>query len=135
MYSPAQMIDQIADPTASGRPAKTVDGTAADSLPCCWAPPNPVLDPLKRYLAIATAALLVFPPVRVAIRVVIKLSHPGPILSASTLVGRGGKRFTWYKFKSMLDGDDSYHANWPIKFVQSRRLQMVTLTRSIWTLA
>jgi lipopolysaccharide/colanic/teichoic acid biosynthesis glycosyltransferase len=116
------MTDKTADLTASGRPAEAADGAVAGrSLPYRWAPPKPLFDPLKRCfdIAIATAALVVLSPVWIAIGVLIKLSSPGPILFASTVVGRDGKRFTWYKFRSMLDGDDTHHTNWLKEFVQN----------------
>lgn len=86
-----------------------------------WAPPRPLFDPLKRLfdIAFATAALVVLSPAWIAIGILIKLSSPGPILFASTVVGKGGKPFTWYKFRTMLDGDDSHHTNWLKEFVEN----------------
>lgn len=40
------------------------------------------------------------------IALAIKLDSPGPVLFRQTRIGKGGKPFTLYKFRSMVDGAD-----------------------------
>jgi exopolysaccharide biosynthesis polyprenyl glycosylphosphotransferase len=47
-------------------------------------------------------ALLVFAPVLVVIAIAVKLTSPGPVLFRQTRVGRGGRPFSIYKFRSMV---------------------------------
>jgi len=58
---------------------------------------------LKRLIdiAIASTALVLLAPPLFLIAVLIKLDSPGPILFKQTRLGRGGKPFTCYKFRSM----------------------------------
>jgi exopolysaccharide biosynthesis polyprenyl glycosylphosphotransferase len=49
----------------------------------------------------ALAALMVLGPVLAAIAVAVRLSSPGPVLFAQERVGRDGKAFDLYKFRSM----------------------------------
>lgn len=51
------------------------------------------------------------------ISVAIRLSSSGPALFRRTVVGRGGQRFTYYKFRTMVAGDDSHHREWLKNFV------------------
>src|SRR5205807_758879 len=68
-------------------------------------------------LAIAVAVLLVLSPLWLAVGLAIRLSSPGPALFRRTVVGRGGQQFTYYKFRSMVAGDDSHHKDWLRAFV------------------
>jgi len=72
----------------------------------------------KRALDIlgAVSALIVTAPFMAIIAVLIKLESRGPILYKSHRVGRGGRVFTFYKLRSMVDGahsrrDDVAHLN------------------------
>jgi len=55
----------------------------------------------------ASIGLLLLAPVLIAIAVAVKLSSPGPVLFRQPRVGRGGRRFTMFKFRTMVDGNDS----------------------------
>ncbi len=54
----------------------------------------------------AAAALLVLAPVLLAIAIAVKFSSPGAILFRQERVGRWGKRFWMYKFRTMVAGND-----------------------------
>jgi exopolysaccharide biosynthesis polyprenyl glycosylphosphotransferase len=58
---------------------------------------------LKRLLdiAVSSAALLVLAPPLFLVAVLVKLDSPGPALFRQIRLGRGGKPFTCYKFRSM----------------------------------
>src|ERR1022692_191882 len=73
------------------------------------APPAPAWQmAAKRGLDIlgAATALAVFSPLFALISILIRLTSPGPILFRWHVVGRGGKPFVGYKFRSMFDGAD-----------------------------
>lgn len=60
----------------------------------------------KRLLDVAGAglALLLLAPALAAIAAAIRLESRGPVIYASTRVGRGGKLFRFYKFRTMVNG-------------------------------
>lgn len=57
------------------------------------------------------ALLIMFTPVLSAVAVAIKLTSPGPILFVQERVGRDGKTFGMFKFRSMVDGADDMLAD------------------------
>jgi exopolysaccharide biosynthesis polyprenyl glycosylphosphotransferase len=65
--------------------------------------------PVKRLfdLTIAAATLLLLWPLLLVIALAVKLTSKGPILFAQERVGRNGRRFKFYKFRSMYVGNDS----------------------------
>lgn len=60
----------------------------------------------RRTLDIAGSLFLLslFSPVLAAIALLVKLSSPGPVFYRSIRVGRGGRYFTFWKFRSMYHG-------------------------------
>jgi len=62
----------------------------------------------KRAFDILTAAVLlvVLVPVLLVICLLVRLSSPGPVLFRQQRVGRDGRRFSFYKFRSMYYGSD-----------------------------
>jgi exopolysaccharide biosynthesis polyprenyl glycosylphosphotransferase len=65
---------------------------------------------IKRVLdvVLASAALSVLLPLLIAICILIKLTSRGPVLYTSRRVGRGGRHFTFLKFRSMYAGAHSH---------------------------
>ncbi|HXI95047.1 MAG TPA: sugar transferase, partial [Candidatus Acidoferrum sp.] len=58
---------------------------------------------MKRLLDIvlATVGLVASLPITIAVAVAIKLDSPGPVIFMQDRVGHNGRRFRFYKFRSM----------------------------------
>jgi lipopolysaccharide/colanic/teichoic acid biosynthesis glycosyltransferase len=68
-----------------------------------------LVDPfLKRFVGriVAFLMLVFFSPLFLATALAIKLDSHGPVLFRQTRVGKHGRRFTIYKFRSMVVGSD-----------------------------
>jgi lipopolysaccharide/colanic/teichoic acid biosynthesis glycosyltransferase len=74
---------------------------------------------IKRALdvVIALVVLVVFSPIWLLIALLVKVTSPGPAFFRNTMVGRGGRRFRYHKFRTMVAGDDSHHREWLKEFV------------------
>jgi len=59
----------------------------------------------------ATAALVLFGPVMLAAALAIRLESRGPVLFRQTRIGREGRQFTIFKFRTMVDGADAMRAD------------------------
>ncbi|MBC8145194.1 MAG: sugar transferase [bacterium] len=67
---------------------------------------------LKRFSDIigSTVLLGILTPLLLLIAFAVKISSPGPVLYRSKVVGRSGRLFTWYKFRTMsVDRDETVH--------------------------
>lgn len=84
-----------------------------------WSPRGRLYENTTRLLdlLVATVLLCVFSPAWVAVAAAIRATSPGPALYRRVVIGQGGKRFTYYKFRTMLEGDDSHHTQWLRDFV------------------
>ncbi len=80
---------------------------------------KPVYEIAKRALdaVLAFAVLVVFSPLWFAIGLLIRATSPGPALYRGMVVGKDGKSFTYYKFRTMVAGDDWHHKEWLRDFV------------------
>ncbi len=72
-------------------------------------------------LAISLLVLPVLLPLMGIIAVIIRLDSSGPAIFKQTRVGRGGRRFTVYKFRTMQHKlDDSFHQAFMTAFIQGQ---------------
>lgn len=63
-------------------------------------------------------ALLIFLPVFALIAVIVKLTSPGPILFCQKRIGRYGREFNFYKFRTMYaNNDPSIHKEYVSKLI------------------
>lgn len=60
---------------------------------------------VKRFIDIVAALLLfiLFLPIIPVVGILIKLDSPGPVLFKQKRIGKNGKEFDFYKFRSMID--------------------------------
>lgn len=65
---------------------------------------------IKRTLDVTLAALilLVMAPLAGLLALIIKMESPGPVLFKQKRVGKNGRLFTMYKFRSMVDGAEQH---------------------------
>jgi lipopolysaccharide/colanic/teichoic acid biosynthesis glycosyltransferase/O-antigen ligase len=85
-----------------------------------WPPSKPVFDVVKRCMDIlfSVLVLLALSPLWLAMAVLIRLDSPGPALYRGPVVGKDGRVFTWYKFRTMRAScDASAHRAWIARFV------------------
>jgi lipopolysaccharide/colanic/teichoic acid biosynthesis glycosyltransferase len=71
---------------------------------------SPLYEAAKRAIDVAVALVVLggLAPVWLATAAAVKLSSPGPALYRARVAGRGGRPFTYYKFRSMrADADDA----------------------------
>ncbi|MFZ5915887.1 MAG: undecaprenyl-phosphate glucose phosphotransferase [Chloroflexota bacterium] len=63
---------------------------------------------VKRALdfTVALISLVVLSPMLLLLALAIKLDSPGPVIFAQTRIGKGGRPFTCYKFRTMRQGAD-----------------------------
>ncbi len=68
---------------------------------------------LKRVVDVALSAfwLVVLSPLVLAIALLVKFTSQGPVIYRQTRCGIGGRRFTLYKFRSMVEGADALRAD------------------------
>ena len=87
--------------------------------PYDWAGQKKGYEALSRLLdvLVAAIALLLFAPIWLAVAIAIKATSPGPALYKGTVIGQRGRPFVYYKFRTMISGDDSHHKRWLREFV------------------
>lgn len=80
---------------------------------------HPGYDGVKWVLdvALAGAALVLLSPIWLVIAILIRVTSPGPALFRATVIGKAGRPFSYFKFRSMITGDDRHHREWLRDFV------------------
>ncbi len=76
---------------------------------------------LKRIFDIVatTAGGILISPVLLLIAILVRFSSPGPILFRQERVGRGGRKFWFYKFRTMaVQNDDSGHREYVVEMMK-----------------
>ncbi|MGB5620345.1 MAG: sugar transferase [Desulfobacterales bacterium] len=82
---------------------------------------NPWKDKRTFDILLAAVAIILLGPVFMVIAIGIKLSSKGPVFYKQTRVGRGGKSFDFYKFRSMhVDSDPSIHQEYVKNFINGK---------------
>ena len=70
-------------------------------------------------LVLSSTLVLILAPVLSAIAISIKMDSKGPIFYRAEVVGKNGRRFKMFKFRSMrIDGDHSIHKDFVTKFIK-----------------
>lgn len=87
-------------------------------------------EPAKRLIDLTLAIILaiVFLPIWMLIPLLVRLDSPGPIFYRHKRIGKGGREFWLYKFRSMVQGADD------ILFKKDKRL-LRQFKRGDWKLA
>jgi undecaprenyl-phosphate galactose phosphotransferase len=101
----------------------------------------PVIDVSSRYnnsftiamkrsfdIVISAFALIFFSPLMLIISFLIKISSPGPIFFIQKRIGKLGKEFKFYKFRSMvvLKGEDDHRKKEMINFIKDENNELKT---------
>lgn len=90
---------------------------------------QPVYEYAKRVMdvTIALAALGLFAPLWGLVAVLVRLTSPGPTLYCQRrVVGKGGREFTVYKFRTMYhNNDDTLHKHAILRFLDGQPLDVV----------
>jgi lipopolysaccharide/colanic/teichoic acid biosynthesis glycosyltransferase len=97
--------------------------------PASWSTPRPGYELAKRVLDV-TIALLVLAlgaPLWALITLLVRLTSPGPALYCQRrVVGKGGREFTVYKFRTMYhNNDDALHKHAIARFLDGQPLDVV----------
>ncbi|MCZ6775315.1 MAG: sugar transferase [Ignavibacteria bacterium] len=90
---------------------------------------------LKRLgdLILATLGLIILSPLFLLVAIAIKLDSPGPVLFKQTRIGKDGKPFTFYKFRSMNVGSDKDRSREEKlrRFIQENKNDVPTSTKIV----
>ncbi len=75
---------------------------------------KPTYDRVKRVFDIVVGGLLLIAasPLFIIISILVKLTSRGPVLYRQTRLGKGGKPFKVYKFRTMVANADNYLREW-----------------------
>jgi exopolysaccharide biosynthesis polyprenyl glycosylphosphotransferase len=78
---------------------------------------------VKRVMDVVGAVIgtIVLFPVFLIAAILIKLTSPGPVFFKQTRIGKEGREFMFYKFRSMVSGDDSKYREYLKAFVEDDR--------------
>jgi exopolysaccharide biosynthesis polyprenyl glycosylphosphotransferase len=112
----ARVVPDLYDGLASAAPIEYLGHIPIMSL--CHRPVPTVRLGMKRCIDILVAitALIALLPVFLVVALLVKMTSPGPILYRSTRVGKKGRNFICYKFRTMVENaeelrDSLHHLN------------------------
>ncbi len=73
----------------------------------------------------SVVGLILLSPIFLTIAVLVKLSSPGPIFFYQERIGRNGRAFKFYKFRSMLvnNGEDEERKNMMLEFIKNDNME------------
>lgn len=98
------VLERIAPPRPSLAERRAYWRCARRRVPPSWSIAKRAFD------VIASALLLiVLAPLGAAIAVAVKLASPGPALFSQTRIGKDGRPFRFFKFRTMIDGAHLLH--------------------------
>lgn len=105
-----RLLSSVADLRLSRAQVDELDGHPILSI--FTGPPDSLALFVKSVIDVAVAlmALLVLSPLLLVVALVIKLDSPGPVLFVQDRVGFNGRRFRFYKYRSMVDGAEGLQA-------------------------
>lgn len=106
-----RVLPELYDGIAWNAPVQYAGSFPMRVLHCHTIPASGLI--LKRWIDVAVSAvgLLLISPLLVLIAVLVKLESPGPVLYRSPRVGKKGRIFTCYKFRSMVRKAESVRAS------------------------
>ncbi len=104
-------------------PEPDLGAASAEPDVYCWAARSRRYELAKRSIdvIVSLVALVGLAPLWLVISVLVALSSAGPIIHRDIVVGRGGRRFTWFKFRTMRIGDNGEHRAWIRDYVREDR--------------
>ena len=92
----ASAAPPLSQPTVPAQPRTVIPSPR-------WASPRALRFKRSLDVAVSGAALLLLSPVLLAVAVAVKRDSPGPVLFVDWRVGRGGRLFRCYKFRTMCE--------------------------------
>jgi exopolysaccharide biosynthesis polyprenyl glycosylphosphotransferase len=104
------MLPRLADMIGPGVEVDDVGGVAVLGVNPPWLPRSSRAIKRAMDLLIATTLLLLFAPAMALIAIAIKLDSPGGVFFRQTRVGRNGRRFRVYKFRTMVSDAEQRRA-------------------------
>jgi lipopolysaccharide/colanic/teichoic acid biosynthesis glycosyltransferase len=104
MSTPSAILAEVARHPALAPRHVIAPLPVARQIPATWSIFKRVSD-----VAISTFLLVALAPVLAAIAVAVKLSSPGRVVFSQMRVGKNGRTFRFYKFRTMVDGAHLLH--------------------------
>jgi lipopolysaccharide/colanic/teichoic acid biosynthesis glycosyltransferase len=123
----AQRASNAGTNCASGPVGSLLNSISCSSADCTVSSIEHAGNPHAHYygkraldLAGALLALLLLAPIMALVALAVALSSPGPIIFRQTRLGRAGRPFTFYKFRSMASGADvSLHRDFVTELIRN----------------